>query len=595
MKLVTTPLPEESLDGFLRRHAEAEFRDEVGDLLRGVGFDFGRPLIERASELEQLLDLPAGTLDPMLPRASSKIPGLTWGFQRRHSAPVCPECLASGNPRHQAWQHCFATACPEHALVLVDFCPICAETMQPGHGGHATCRCGHYLTHCRREAASDWEVAVSALIAGQMHPSRGSLPPSLTFQTPSDISSFLLFLIASQTAPVTGKHGKIVLPKTVEQARGQLRSIEPLLSNWPEAFEQDVSLRLRQSDQEKASAPARLGKWYQRFMRFRHPAYRVFHQAFEQVVRQEFDGRYFGAPQASRSVDRRWISAAEAGRRIGIRAGRIVEAVAAGAIAGRTFTSGFGHRHTTIDLETVESIITNRQRFIDKTHARDFLGISRKQYDLLAEADIFAASLPKELPPLVDGPHDFDALEAMVAGIAKNATPVPGKTIALQDLNLRYTTDRSGLTSVFQAIAEGALPPCPHSISGAFGKFRFPLEEVQMLLGKARRGTGLTVQELARQTGWKEQCISGWCQQGLIEHETTEHAGGLKRVINTAALARFQMAYVPVSVLAQQADTSSRSMLKKLAGKEIQTTGATQDGTAWRGHLVAMPDLAKLI
>ncbi|MDS9467078.1 hypothetical protein RGQ15_05750 [Paracoccus sp. MBLB3053] len=139
------------------------------------------------------------------------------------------------------------------------------------------------------------------------------------------------------------------------------------------------------------------------------------------------------------------------------------------------------------------------------------------------------------------------------------------------------------------------MPPCHHSTSGAFSKFRFPLAEVQLLLGKARRGTGLTVQEIARQTGWKEQCISGWCQQGLIAHETTEHAGGLKRVISTAALTRFQMAYVPVSVLAQQAGTSSRSMLKKLAGKEIQTTGATSEGTVWRGHLVAMSDLAKII
>ncbi|MDS9467079.1 hypothetical protein RGQ15_05755 [Paracoccus sp. MBLB3053] len=299
--------------------------------------------------------------------------------------------------------------------------------MQPGHGGHATCRCGHNLTQCGREAAGDWEVAVSALIAGEMHPSRGNLPPSLTFQTPSDISSFLLFLIASQTAPITGKHGKIVLPKTVEEARNQLRSIEPLLSSWPEAFERDVSLRLRQGDQERASAPARLGKWYQRFMRFRHPAYRVFHQAFEHVVRQEFDGSYVGAAQASRSLDRRWISAAEAGRRIGIRAGRIVEAVADGAIAGRTFTSGFGHRHTTIDLETVESTITNRQRYIDKTRAREFLGVSRKQYDLLTEAGIFAASLPKELPPLVEGPHHLDALEAMVAGIAKKRDARPRK------------------------------------------------------------------------------------------------------------------------------------------------------------------------
>ncbi len=102
-----------------------------------------------------------------------------------------------------------------------------------------------------------------------------------------------------------------------------------------------------------------------------------------------------------------------------------------------------------IHRETVTEVAQNRQRFIDKTAARNLLGISQKQYDLFTSSGIFARFVPENLPPLVDGQHDAVELKRFVDDIASNSTALEGQTVALQKLNLRFTTDTSGLTKVY--------------------------------------------------------------------------------------------------------------------------------------------------
>lgn len=67
---------------------------------------------------------------------------------------------------------------------------------------------------------------------------------------------------------------------------------------------------------------------------------------------------------------RDWVSAAEASKILHIRAERLVNAVAK-QLVGRQYASGFGHRHTMIHRDTVANIVQDRQRFINKTAARD--------------------------------------------------------------------------------------------------------------------------------------------------------------------------------------------------------------------------------
>lgn len=594
MRDTIKPKQMESLEGFLRRLAEAELWADVSEYLGGIGARYGRRLIENAAEIEKQLDLPAGLLNGILPSSHPPEPRLNWRFERHHSAPVCPDCITAGRPHHQAWRHVFVTCCVEHELTLIDACPMCLERLQPGSGGYDSCACGCPLDHLDRKPAQDWELAISALISGLMHPARANLPPSLGFRTPSDIGSFLHFLIGSQSTPVTGKTGKIPFPKSVKESRDYLKPAQALLCTWPEGFTNDVTDRLHRGDTSLSSAPARFGKWYQSLMQFPDAAYLDFRKVLEEVVTNQFDGTYVGGA-AQHEANREWVSAAEAARTIGIRPDRVVDAVAQGVLDGQLYCRGFGHRQTAIRRSSMEEIARNRERFYDKSKACDFLGVARKQFELLMSAGFLAVSIPKNRPPFVDGQIDSHTLKRLVDRIADSAVQTSNETVAFRELNLRFTTDLSGMAEVLRQIGCGALNPTIASTSGKLADFCFDREAVKKILIDTRRGPGLTTQEVAKLTGWKEQCVAHWCNVGLLEHETFNHSRGIGRSIRQDALLGFQSAYITTSTLAKRSGTSPRKLLQMLAEHGISTVGAFQEGAAWRGHLVPVGALGKLV
>ncbi|HCQ58611.1 MAG TPA: hypothetical protein DIU10_12015 [Sulfitobacter sp.] len=57
-------------------------------------------------------------------------------------------------------------------------------------------------------------------------------------------------------------------------------------------------------------------------------------------------------------------------------------------------------------------------------------------------------------------------------------------------------------------------------------------------------------------------------------------------------LVRFQGEYVPSATLAKRMQTSSRGLMTRLGEMGVDLIGAFQDGSAWRGHLVRLADLA---
>lgn len=580
------PATQESLDGFLRRLAEAEFWPDVHDFLGGVGLRYGPRLLEEAGMAEELLDLEPGTLAAISPSAASADPSRNWRFERHHSAPVCPACVAAGAPHHKSWRHAFVTSCVEHRLRLVDQCPMCQETFLPGRGGYDSCHCGCPLDRLERTGSDDAEMAISALIAGKMHPARSRLAPALAFRTPPDIGAFIFVLASGGVETISGKQGKTPLPRRIDETCRFLEDASRLLCDWPDAFRGEVARRLREGDARASSAPARLGRWYQRLMSFDGDAYADFRHALAEAVREEFDGAYLGGIRIA-SDARDWISAAEAARQLHMRAERLVHAVGQGQLPGRQYTAGFGHRHTMLHTRVIEEIRANRRQFVAKADARAFLGISRKQYDLLEEAGGVSGCAPDTVPPLVDGSRDLDALREIVRGVARRAVEAEGETVAFSELNLRFTTDRRGLIEVFNRIIEGHVPPVAGSTEGRLARFRFCRVEIDHVLAEVRRGPGLTVQDVAQLTGWKPQCVAAWCSQGLLDHETHEHAGRTGRTIPLESLLRFHAAYLPLSGVAKQMGTSSRHLLRLLDDAGVATVGAFPDGKAWRGHLVA--------
>jgi hypothetical protein len=585
------PQPHESLPGFLRRLASAQSYSDVSEFLSGFGLTYGRPMIESLESVELSLGVPPGSVSAMSPRAGAERPVLEWRFQRNACAPVCPVCIAEKRPHHEAWGHVFVTACPLHDVALVGTCPLCHEPFQPDKGSYGSCACGCPLDRIPAEPAAPWEVAISALVAGEIHPSRALLPPALAFRTPRDIGSFLLFLGGSEARSRTGKPGKSNLPRTPEVARTFLAPISGMLCDWPNGFSGAVRERLKAG--QGATLPERLGKWYHGLMRFRSEAYADFRAALTDVAAVAFDGAYGGAALPP-DTERAWISAAEAARLLGVRAERVVDAVSTGHLEGRLHRSGFGHRHTVVSREAVETLQAAREAVLDKTATRDFLGITKAQYRLLEETGVLALTVPSEKHPLMDGIHSRQALAEMVGRIAKRADAIEGKTFAFNEISLRFTTDKAALLDLLRTIVAGEIAPGRDSVHGKLGDFVFPRDLLTAHLQDRRHDRGWSVEEVAAFTGWKPQCIAHWCNLGLLGCESREHFRGRARIIRPEHLAAFQSSNVPVASLANELGKSSRGLLAALSDADIGVLGARAEGAASRGHLVRVSDLCRI-
>jgi hypothetical protein len=585
------PQPHESLSGFLRRLASAQSYSDVSEFLSGFELTYGRPMIEALETVELSLGVPPGSISAMAPRAGAERPVLEWRFQRNACAPVCPLCIAEKRPHHESWGHAFVTACPVHDVALVGTCPLCHEPFQPDKGSYESCACGCPLDRIPAEPAEPWEVAVSALIAGEIHPSRALLPPAVAFRTPRDIGSFLLFLARSEARSRTGKPGKSNLPRTPEAARTFLAPISGMLCDWPAGFSKVVRERLDAG--HGATLPERLGKWYHGLMRFRSEAYADFRATLSEVAAEAFDGSYGGAALPA-DAERAWISAAEAARLLGVRAERVVDAVSPGHLDGRLHRSGFGHRHTVVSREAVEALKATRVAVLDKTGARDLLGITKAQYRLLEEAGALASTIVTEKHPLVDGVHARKALQHTVNRISEKAENFEGETVAFSEISLRFTTDKAALLELLRAIVAGEIAPGRDSVHGKLGDFVFPRALLKAHLQDRRHDRGWSVEEVAAITGWKAQCIAHWCDLGLLGCESREHFRGRARIIRPEHLATFQMTYVPVASLAKELGTSSRGLLAALRDADIGVLGACTEGAASRGHLVRVLDLCQI-
>lgn len=242
-------------------------------------------------------------------------------------------------------------------------------------------------------------------------------------------------------------------------------------------------------------------------MQLSDAAYLDFRKVLEEVVIDQFDGTYVGGA-AQHEADREWVSVTEAARTIGIRSDRIVDAVAQGVLDGRLYCRGFGHQQTAIRRSSMEEIMRNRERFCDKSKASGSLGIGRKQFELLMSAGFLAGSIPTNRPSFVDGHIDSHALNRLIGGIADRPVQRPNETVAFHELNLRFTTDLSGIAEVLRQIGCRDLQPTIDSTSGKLADFCFDREAVQEPLIDTRRGPGLTRRSVAKLTGWKEQCVA---------------------------------------------------------------------------------------
>ncbi|CRL12815.1 hypothetical protein NIT7321_03695 [Phaeobacter italicus] len=513
----TTPEDGESLLGFLRRLAAMNAYAHLGDFLSLVEVRYGRPMQEDLPILAGKLGVDVGVLERTAPHSSPDFATLDWRFQRSEVDPFCPACIQDGRVWKQSWRHSLVSACPEHGLVLQSLCPRCGVTPSSTKGGFRTCECGYQLQDFQRVEATAGEVHIARLIEAA---GRKSLEENIgpwKADVPGDISRFLFFLATSDHSTRSDKPGKMPLPRTLEATRDFMVPVHDLLADWPRAFDRNVEKRLNSGPQKFNSAPARLGKWYQRLMSFRGAAFDPFEERVGKTVGRVFDGSYAGA--LTPDEGREWISAAKAAKLLRIRAERLVSAVSDGVVTGRLQHSGHGHRHTTIPMGEVDRLRDLRARFVSSKDAGEFLGVAKKQFSLLIECGFVQTASGDAKHPLVDGSVDLPALIALVDRIRDEIAPAPpnGRQVRFRDLNLRRTTDRKALFQLLRQIRDGQIHPVAASKDDQLADFAFCGEEVDRFIKGVSGPAPLTARDVADLTGWKHECVTHWCKEGLLK------------------------------------------------------------------------------
>jgi hypothetical protein len=151
--------------------------------------------------------------------------------------------------------------------------------------------------------------------------------------------------------------------------------------------------------------------------------------------------------------------------------------------------------------------------------------------------------------------------------------------------------DGRAIESLMQAIANGKVNAVAHGRT--LGEMTFLRVDVSPYFGTPLLEAGMSIQQLAKATGWKWESIQHWVDEGLLASERIQRRGQPCRVVLPQHLLEFRQAYVPLADLARALGTKSSALSRKLPRAKL--VGAKQlPGGAERGALIRIADLAWL-
>ncbi|MCA8082059.1 hypothetical protein LGM61_40990, partial [Burkholderia cepacia] len=125
------------------------------------------------------------------------------------------------------------------------------------------------------------------------------------------------------------------------------------------------------------------------------------------------------------------------------------------------------------------------------------------------------------------------------------------------------------------------------------GQMSFLCSDVSRYFGTPLLESGMSIQQLAKSTGWKWESISNWISVGVLQSHEIMLRGQPCRVVSPQQLLAFRQTYVPLADLAKAMGTKSSSLVTTLTGVDIVGARLLPNGSR-RGGLVRMADIGRL-
>lgn len=603
MQIQLEPFADEALHSYLLRLAQGYGLEGSKQLLKAVNL---KPRLcydqQQLEVLGEEFDLSLSVLIAMSPSHGAKTPILDMNYQRSGCSPICPCCIRVAPYVRAVWDHQLVTACPQHGVLLMDECPGCSEPITRDRKSITHClNCNFPFSDTTSSSAEDFDLAISALIAGTVSKARGLMPEALqSGNPPTDIADFLTYLaVHIQPIAASGRTGKAPRPKTIEESRELLRRVWSALQDWPTGIERFIESRIREG--EGRSVHQRLGRWLAVFQKqFDRDAYSFFAEVVEQVLRDKFDGhleRFLRRNQLELTKDKSWYSAAEAANLLNSTASLVAAAVENGRLEGRIEMQG-NSRFVALHRDVIEGIRIARSQHLTQTEARKRLGVSKLMLDRLVEAGALQALNKDDLPALVSGSFrrsDIDGLINRLKISAKSSPAVPEYMVGLQDISMKSGLLHADVVSVVQDISHGLIRPT-EVIPGAVGvaALRFDIRDIRAHLTKQVTEPMFRVSELVAFAGWKRDDIKEWIRGGFLRVHCEQHGQQIVERIPLSALTEFMTRYMVLSDVKEALNTTTNDLLRTFQPAKIQSAVSAITGQPpARGLLVETLDVVR--
>ena len=503
---------------------------------------------------------------------------------------VCPSCLDEAPYLRQQWEHAFITACAKHGCTLMERCTACSGWLSTEREHIEQCPCGHDLRTSATEKAKPAHIWLSGLLLGEPP---AALRPTIAHAEQSAVAGLvkLLCQYADPTAPSI--HRNTSLPSSVQAAQEFLAPLDSLLAHWPQGFEDHVKARIDAGRASARTVSSLLGHWLRELRKCaEHPPLKPFLDVTLDACQKHFNGRLGAQDQTSAPAEQNFKQLAAAAKQIGVSRDLLVKAIFQGECAHRTMRYGTKGETCEVSLAEIALIQDKRNEWVGEVAACQWLGVTPGVLQAMAAAEVI------EIDPHWRG-NIFKAgafyhpslvrLQEALKGFS-NPLKTDEETVAWSALTSRRMGDKAAIAAAMKAASLGEIQAV--NVGKKLGDYAFLLSDVRRYFGTPLLESGMSIAQLSKATGWKDESISHWINQQLLEAEQIQLRGQPCRVITHEQLLRFRRTYMPLADLAKAMGTRSSSLIDKLADVDVLGAKKLPNGTQ-RGALLRMADLGK--
>ena len=519
-----------------------------------------------------------------------------WGrLHRAQIDAVCPACLAESPHLRCQWEHSYVTACPQHKLQLIDQCDACGKHLLPDRLFIGLCSCGHELCSLPRIPATPAQLWLSALIASNGQQS-GRMKPVLHDVDINVLEKVVRTLCLHPEPKQLALPRRAALPKSVTESVEFLAPLEVLLADWPTGFQAHVSKRISAGRKDARTLNTLLGEWYISLRKLcQDTSLEPLLQVIIDVAVENSDcilGMDSAKAMAENSTG--YIRTPDAAKAFGVSASRLLESIQSGECEHRARRTGTRGQIYEIPTAEVERIKQERGRWITDVLACELARISPAVLERMKAAGVIRSDIRWREDLLKGGPVERESMQNLyerVNGCTEPGAVADDATLTWAGLTSRRMGEKQAIESLMKAIANGDVK----AVAGArtLGEISFLKSDVSRYFGAPLLEAGMSIQQLAKATGWKWESISHWMDEGLLESESIQRRGQPCRVVSPQQLLTFRQSYIPLADLAHAMEKKASALSRLLSKVELVGAKRLPDG-AMRGALIRIADLGRL-